>query len=285
MLKYYSYYNVGGYKDMYLGDSSMKDNETYYLPLFSIWKKKSASGDTEAETKVKLTEELPKIQLLSTKENFGLPDEATPMFSHGGYKIINTVNKKGESIFAIRDIESSSKDESGRKIPFLMVIVGTSESDAIALEKVSAYASSHLESFGKELAELFYYDADKNGVVFKLSSINSMVKKIANKEDNCILTIDGVKTVKAKPGTVSLLVLPEGLSKNYALAEQGIKSVPVQSISIEQILPLDNQKKLIEILKNVNGVKNSFFTDKRIRYIVGCSVFLGILIGYFLGRQ
>lgn len=285
MLKYYSYYNVGGYKDMYLGDSSMKDAETYYLPLLSIWKKKSASGDTEAETKVKLTEELPKIQLLSTKENFGLPDEATQMFSHGGYKVINTVNKKGESILAIRDIESSSKDESGRKIPFLMVIVGTSESDAIALEKVSAYASSHLESFGKKLAELFYYDADKNGVVFKLSSMNAIVKKIANEEDNCILTIDGVKTVKAKPGTVSLLVLPEGLFEDYALAEQGIKSVPVESISIEQILPLDNPKKLIAILKNNNDVKKTLFTDKRILYIVGGSFFLGLLIGYFLGRQ
>lgn len=285
MLKYYSYYNVGGYKDMYLGDSSMKDTETYYLPLFSIWEKKCASGDTEAETKVKLTEKLPKIQLLSNKENFGLPDEATPMFSHGGYKVINTVNIKGESIFAIRDIESSSKDESGRNIPFLMVIVGTSESDAIALEKVSAYASSHLESFGKELAELFYYDADKNGVVFKLSSMNAIVKKIINEGDNCILTIDGVKTVKAKPGTVSLLVLPEGLTEDYALAEQGIKSASAQSIPIEQILPLDDQKKLIAILKNVNGIKKSLFTNKRILYISVSSVFLGLLIGYFLGRQ
>lgn len=270
---------------MYLGDSSMKDAETYYLPLLSIWKKKSASGDTEAETKVKLTEELPKIQLLSTKENFGLPEEAIQMFSHGGYKVINTVNKKGESILAVRDIESSSKDESGRKIPFLMVIVGTSESDAIALEKVSAYASSHLESFSKKLAELFYYDADKNGVVFKLSSMNAIIKKIANEEDNCILTIDGVKTVKAKPGTVSLLVLPEGLFEDYALAEQGIKSVPVQSISIEQILPLDNQKKLVEILKNVKVARNSIFSDRKIQYIIGGFAILGFLIGFFIGRS
>ena len=83
MLKYYSYYNVGGYKDMFLGDSSMKSTETHYLPLLSIWKKKAASGDPEAEAKVKLNENLSKIQILSSKDNFGLPEEATLMFSHG----------------------------------------------------------------------------------------------------------------------------------------------------------------------------------------------------------
>lgn len=82
-----------------------------------------------------------------------------------------------------------------------------------------------------------------------------------------------------------MLVLPEGLTKDYALAEQGIKGVSVLSISIEQILPLDNQKKLIAILKNVNGIKKSLFTDRRILYVVGGSVFLGFLIGYFCGRQ
>lgn len=285
MLKYYSYYNVGGYKDMYLGDSSMKATETHYLPLLSIWKKKAASGDSEADAKVKLNENLSKIQILSSKDNFGLPEEATLMFSHGGYKVINKLTSNGESIFAIRDIESSSKDESGRNIPFLIVIVGTTEDDVVSLEKVTAYASSHLESFSKELADLFYYDADKNGVVFKLSSMNAIIKRIISEANNTLLTIDGVKKVKAKRGGVSLLVLPEGLTKDYALAEQGIKGVSVLSISIEQILPLDNQKKLIAILKNVNGIKKSLFTDRRILYIVGGSVFLGFLIGYFWGRQ
>lgn len=285
MLKFYSYYNVGGYKDMYLGDSSMKATEIHYLPLLSIWKKKAAAGDSEADAKIKLTENLSKIQILSNKDSFGLPEEATLMFSHGGYKVINKQTSNGESIFAIRDIESSSKDESGRDISFLMVIVGTTEDDAITLEKVTAYASSHLETFCKELAGLFYYDAEKNGVVFKLSSMNAIIKRIASEANNTLLTIDGVKNVKAKRGTVSLLVLPEGLTKDFALAEQGIKGVPVQSVSISEILPLDNQKKMIALLQNINGVKKSLFTDRRILYIVGGSVFIGFLIGYFLGRQ
>ena len=136
MLKYYSYYNVGGYKDMFLGDSSMNAKETYYLPLLAIWKKKAASGDTDAESKVKSIADLPKIQLLSSKDSLGLPKEAELMFSHGGYKVISTIGSNGESILAIRDIESDSKDESGRTIPFLLVIVGTTANDAKILEKV-----------------------------------------------------------------------------------------------------------------------------------------------------
>lgn len=285
MLKYYSYYNVGGYKDMFLGDSSMNAKETYYLPLLAIWKKKAASGDTEAESKIKVVESLDKIQLLSSKDSLGLPQEAGPMFSHGGYKVMYAVGENGDSIFAIRELEGESKDESGRSIPFLLVVVGNSEKDAKILEKVAAYASSHLESFSKDLSDLFYYDAEKNGVAFKLSSMNAIVKRIAEEGNNSLLTIDGVKTVQSKRGTVSLLVLPEGLSKDYALAEQGLKGVSVQSVPIEDILPLDNQKKLIAVLKNVKSIRNSIFTDRRIGYIVGGAAILGFLIGFFCGRQ
>jgi len=285
MLKYYSYYNIGGYKDMFLGDSSMNAKETYYLPLLAIWKKKAASGDTEAESKIKVVESLDKIQLLSSKDSLGLPQEAGPMFSHGGYKVMYAVGENGDSIFAIRELEGESKDESGRSTPFLLVVVGNSEKDAKILEKVAAYASSHLESFSKDLSDLFYYDAEKNGVAFKLSSMNAIVKRIADEWNNSLLTIDGVKTVQSKRGTVSLLVLPEGLSKDYALAEQGLKGVSVQSLPIEDILPLDNQKKLIAVLKNVKGIRNSIFTDRRIGYIVGGAAILGFLIGFFCGRQ
>lgn len=270
---------------MFLGDSSMNAKETYYLPLLAIWKKKAASGDTEAESKIKVVESLDKIQLLSSKDSLGLPQEAGPMFSHGGYKVMYAVGENGDSIFAIRELEGESKDESGRSIPFLLVVVGNSEKDAKILEKVAAYASSHLESFSKDLSDLFYYDAEKNGVAFKLSSMNAIVKRIAEEGNNSLLTIDGVKTVQSKRGTVSLLVLPEGLSKDYALAEQGLKGVSVQSVPIEDILPLDNQKKLIAVLKNVKSIRNSIFTDRRIGYIVGGAAILGFLIGFFCGRQ
>ena len=285
MLKYYSYYNVGGYKDMFLGDSSMNAKETYYLPLLAIWKKKALSGDSDAEAKVKSAEELTPIQLLSSKESFGLPKEAESMFSHGGYKIIYSVGANGESIFAIRDIDCSSRDESGRTTPFLLVIVGTTDEDARTLEKVAVYASSHLESFSKELSELFHYDAGINGIAFKLASVNSIVGKISAGGNNSLLTIDGIKNIESKRGAVSLLVLPDGIPKDVALNEHGLKGMSVQAIPVGWILPLDNHKKLAAALRNIKEVKNSIYTDKRVRYIVGGAIILGLVAGYIIGRS
>lgn len=285
MLKYYSYYNVGGYKDMFLGDSSMNAKETYYLPLLAIWKKKAASGDTDAESKVKSVADLPKIQLLSSRDSMGLPKEAELMFSHGGYKVISTIGSNGESIFAIRDIESDSKDESGRTIPFLLVFVGTTANDAKILEKVTAYACSHMDSFSKELAGLFHYDADINGIVFKLSTIESVVRRISEDGNNRLLTVDGIKAIEPGKGSDSILVLPEGISKDLALNEQGLKGKSVMTIPVENILPLDNQKKLVAALRNIKDVRTSVLKDRRVQYIVGGAIIIGFIVGYFIGKS
>ena len=285
MLKYYSYYNVGGYKDMFLGDSSMNAKETYYLPLLAIWKKKATSGDKNAESKLKSIEGLTKIQLLSSNDCCGLPQEAEPMFSHGGYKVVYTTGANGESIFAIRDIESESKDESGRTLPFLLVIAGTTDKDAKILEKVAAYASSRLESFSSELSRLFYYNAEINGVVFNLSAINSIVTNISEEGNNNLLTSEGVHTIESKRGLVSLLVLPEGISKEMAVSELNLHGKTVRAVSINQILPFDNQKKLVATLRGLKDVKNSIYTDKRVHYLIGGAFVLGFIIGYFLGKS
>lgn len=285
MLKYYSYYNVGGYKDMFLGDSSMNAKETYYLPLLAIWKKKAASGDKDAESKLKSIEGLTKIQLLNSNDCCGLPQEAEPMFSHGGYKVVYTTGANGESIFAIRDIESESKDESGRTLPFLLVIAGTTDKDAKILEKVAAYASSRLESFSSELSRLFYYNAEINGVVFNLSAINSIVTNISEEGNNNLLTTEGVHTIESKRGLVSLLVLPEGISKEMAVSELNLHGKTVRAVSINQILPFDNQKKLVATLRGLKDVKNSIDTDKRVHYLIGGAFVLGFIVGYFLGKS
>ena len=35
MIKYFAYYSVGGYKDMYLGNSELNEEYTYYSPFYS----------------------------------------------------------------------------------------------------------------------------------------------------------------------------------------------------------------------------------------------------------
>jgi hypothetical protein len=73
MLRYYSYYNVGGYKDMFLGDSNMKTDKTYFLPLLPIWKKKASAGDSDLAAKVKSLEALTSIKIVTRDESYGLP--------------------------------------------------------------------------------------------------------------------------------------------------------------------------------------------------------------------
>lgn len=270
---------------MFLGDSSMSAKETYFLPLTGIWKKKALAGDKDAESKLKAAESLAKIQIMTASESFGLPKEARQMFSHGAYKLVLTAGGSGESIFAIRDIEGRSKDESGRAIPFLLVIAGTTPKDAIILEKVAAYAASHAESFGEELAGLFNYDADINGVSFHLSGLNALVKRIAEENSNSLLTLDGVMTIEVKPGAVSLLVLPEGISKETAVAEQGLNGKTVRAVPAANILPLDNKQKLIEMLKRIQDVKRSIYTDRRVQCLVGGAVALGFLLGFLIAKS
>lgn len=285
MLKYYSYYNVGGYKDMFLGDSSMMADKTYFLPLLPVWKKKASAGDKELATKVEVLETLPSIKIVTKDDSHGLPQNAKILFSHGGYKVMLTSSNTGETIFAIRDIESSSKDETGRTIPFLLVIVGTSESDKVLLEKVAAYASSHLDSFSKKISSLFSYDSEKNGLAFALSTLTAYINKIAEQSNNSLLTMQGEVLLESKRADVPLLILPEGIDKSLAMQEQGLSGKRVNIVNLLDVIPLDNHERLIAILKGrKNRATTGLFSDKRVLYLLGGAAFLGFLLGYFIAK-
>lgn len=285
MLKYYSYYNVGGYKDMFLGDSSMKADKTYFLPLLPVWKKKANAGDKELAAKVESLETSPSIKVVTGDESYGLPRSAKTLFSHGGYKVILTSSDSGEAIFAIRDIESSSKDESGRTIPFLLVIVGSTENDKKTLEKVAVYASSHLETFSKKISSLFSYDSEKNGLAFALSALTSYIPKIAEQSNNSLLTMQGETEIECKKLDVPLLLVPEGINRSLALQEQGLSGKKVNVIDILDVIPLDNHDKLIAILKGRKGrINTSLFSDKRVIYLLGGAAFIGFILGYFIAK-
>lgn len=285
MLKYYSYYNVGGYKDMFLGDSTMKADKSYFLPLLPVWKKKVSAGDIELAKKVEALETLPSIKIVTKDDSYGLPKNAKALFSHGGYKVMLTSSDAGEIIFAIRDIESSSKDETGRTIPFLLVIVGSSESDKLLLEKVAAYASSHLDSFSKKISSLFSYDSEKNGLAFALSTLTAYINKIAEQSNNSLLTMEGEVLLESKRSDVPLLILPEGIDKSLAIHEQGLSGKRVNIVNLLDVIPLDNHERLIAILKGRrNRATTGLFSDKRVLYLLGGAAFLGFLLGYFIAK-
>jgi hypothetical protein len=285
MLKYYSYYNIGGYKDMFLGDSNMKTDKTYFLPLLPIWKKKASAGDSDLAAKVKSLEALTSIKIVTRDESYGLPNSAKILFTHGGYKAMLTSSDSGEAIFAIRDIESPSKDESGRTIPFLLVIVGSSESDKIVLEKVAAYAAAHLDSFSKKVSNLFSYDSEKNGLAFDLSTFTSYLSKIAECSSNSLLTMQGEVLLETKKADVPLLILPEGINKSLAIQEQNLSGKRVKTVDLIDIIPLDNHDRLIAILKGRNSLTNNVsMFDKRVMYLLCGAAIIGFILGYFMAK-
>jgi hypothetical protein len=196
-----------------------------------------------------------------------------------------TSSDSGEAIFAIRDIESSSKDESGRTIPFLLVIVGNSESDKIVLEKVAAYAASHLESFSKKVSNLFSYDSEKNGLAFDLSTFTSYVSKIVERSSNSLLTMQGEVLLETKKADVPLLILPEGINKSLAIQEQNLSGKKVKTVDLNDIIPLDNHDRLIAILKGRNSLTyKSIFSNRRVMYLLGGAAIIGFILGYFMAK-
>ena len=87
MLRYYSYYSVGGYKDFILGTSEEKQEATYYLPLLPLLEER-AKTDEDAAKLFDQQKDLPKIQQLSAEQPFNLPTSARVLFSHAGYKLL-----------------------------------------------------------------------------------------------------------------------------------------------------------------------------------------------------
>lgn len=270
---------------MFLGDSSMKEDKTYFLPLLPVWRKKASAGDKALAAKVESLETLPLIKIITGDESYGLPRSAKTLFSHGGYKVMLTSSDAGETIFAIRDIESPSKDESGRTIPFLLVIVGNSENDKRTLEKVAAYASSHMETFSKKISSLFSYDSEKNGLTFALSALTNYLQKIAEQSTNSLLTMQGEMEIECKKSDVPLLIVPEGINRSLALQEHGLSGKKVNVINILDVIPLDNHDKLIAILKERSSrINPSMFSDKRVMYMIGGAACVGFILGYLIAK-
>ena len=57
MLRYYSYYSVGGYKDFYLGSNADQFDASYYLSLLPVWEKRAQEKeDAELQKEVAINQ-------------------------------------------------------------------------------------------------------------------------------------------------------------------------------------------------------------------------------------
>ena len=251
MLSYYSYYSVGGYKDLYLGSNAGKEKATYYLPLLPVLEER-AKNDAEAARQAAELKQLPAISQLSVENAYGLPNVAKVLFSHAGYKLIYKHLEGDKYALALRDIPNRTKDETGRSIPFLFVIMGDSAADVKKLDILAAYMASNIRSVEAQIAQCLYMDFECNGLRFDLAGFNAWISGIISKNPSATLVgINDVIKVHASHNRVALLLLPDGITLQKAVTEQRINTENIVSMKVSDVISKDEPEKLVEQLMMV----------------------------------
>lgn len=248
MLRYYSYYSVGGYKDFMLGTSENKETAKYFLPMLPILEDR-AKNDDKSKAKFDELKVLPAIQQLTEDNTCYLPDSAYRLISHAGYKLIYLHLEDNKHALAIRDITPENKDETGRKIPFMFIIMGEDSSDAKQLDAISAYMASNIKTTEKCMSKMLHMDYDKNGLKFEQHQFNEWINVIVKEnESSDVLSLEGRIPVNAAPDKVALLVLPKDITLEKAVSELKLDSKEIISVKEPDIISIDDPKKLAETI-------------------------------------
>lgn len=259
MLRYYTYYSVGGYKDFILGTNQCNVEATYYLPLLPVLEERSKE-DSEVAKKIEPLKSLPRIQQLCAEETHNLPVSARTMFSHAGYKLIYRHLEGDYYALALRDIADKNKDEHGRAIPFMFVITGDTPEDLKLLDVLAVYFASHIKSVENILSQYLYMDIEKNGLKFEVAKFNDWIRTTINNNISSIIlpTMNGEIFIKAEQNSVALLVIPEGISEQKAITEQKIENMNIISVKEIEILSKENPERLVkQMLTLTEELKNA----------------------------
>lgn len=172
MIRYYAYYSCGGYKDLYLGNSSLQTEYTYFLPLLATWQKGSKPEYIE---KLRQIEGLQQIEVISKDNSFDFPPQAKNLFSHGGYRVIYLTLSNGDTCLSVRDITNGAKDEEDRDIPFNILITASGKDDVKVLDQFCLDFLKQPNGFYELMSPLFSYDPIINGIKFHLGKLNSAI--------------------------------------------------------------------------------------------------------------
>ena len=222
MVRFYAYYNYGGYKDFYLGDDHASQASLYYLPLLGVYEASLRENqDPDMETQVQELKKLPSIIALSDQTlEYNYPTHARTMVSHGGYKLILRIDRNNQAILSVRDIPGT-KDPEGRSAPFCFMFVANTENDADKLVVVAAYLKEHLSEFEAFAATSFVNDFDVNGLRFDLGRFNLQFQRMASYTETEL-------SPNIYKKRIPLLIIPDGFSLKIALTEQQIAKSDIQ---------------------------------------------------------
>ena len=209
MIRYYAYYNHGGYKDMYLGTSHDVAESRYFLPLLPVYEQ-----EEEMKAKVEEWKALPSIVNLSNSTTaVNYPPEARVMMSHAGYKLQYRIIGDRD-VFALRDI-AGSKDSYGRSCPFVFMLTADTEDDKTKLKVLACYIWNHLAESEAFLSSLFVNDFNVNGLRFDVGELNRRMDEVLLNNSE---TLEGNRYHRP----VVFYIVPDGIRFETAFAEQQI---------------------------------------------------------------
>ena len=283
MLRYYSYYSVGGYKDFILGTSEDKQEATYYLPLLPVLEER-ARTDEDAAKLFEQQKDLPKIQQLSAELPFNLPTSARVLFSHAGYKLLYKHLEGDYYALALRNISANTKDEHERSVPFMFVITGNTKHDVEVLNILATYFACNIKGVENILSKYLFMDIDVNGLKFELAKFNSWVNSIISNNSSTILpTMNGGKSINAQNNKVTLLVLPDGITEQKAITEQKLETMEITSVKEIDVLSKENPERLVKqilsIAEELKKERKKNATFKKGMIAAGAA---GLFVGAFI---
>ena len=214
MIRYYAYYNHGGYKDFYLGNQEENVKSKFFLPLLAVHEQSLEENSDNDELRKQVEHQMPKLVVLSdTTSEYNYPREARVLMSHGGYKMLYKRLNHRYYALAIRDI-AGPKDVYGRQSPFNIMFVGE-QGDLMNLDKFAEYICNNYISFWEFISTLFVNDLNENGLRCDIERLTSFLHSIIEKEENSSF-------LGSSNLPVRLLVVPSLYNLNTALKEQNL---------------------------------------------------------------
>lgn len=224
MIHIYSYYNHGGFKDLYLGTLEEDIESKYFIPLYKVYEKRLAENpnDKKSADKMALWSSLVQIKELNEKSSEAYPQDASIVISHSGYKVILKQLQNGTNLLAVRDIPGHA-DEFNRPSPFAIMLIGDNKQDYAQLCILADYLKNkeNLSLFETFSSGVFEHDIKVNALQFHFREFVSEVKDIISKHE-----IKEEKFINNRK--VKLIVVPETLKAIDAIREQGLTKYDIE---------------------------------------------------------
>lgn len=224
MIHIYSYYNHGGFKDLYLGTLEDDMEAKYFIPLYKVYEQRLAENpnDKKSADKITLWSSLVQIKELNENSSEAYPQDASIVISHSGYKVMLKQLQNGTTLLAVRDIPGHA-DEFNRPSPFAVMLIGDSKQDYKYLCVLADYLKNkeNLSSFETFCSGVFEHDIKVNALQFHFREFVSEVKDIISKHE-----IKEEKFINDRK--VKLIVVPKTLKAIDAIREQGLTKYDIE---------------------------------------------------------